>query len=160
MSLLNNYLVIYLTYFIGLVCAILPLPTMLNAFRPDWMILIIFYWVLALPHRVSIGHAFILGIVFDLLLGSTLGMHPLIFSVLAYIVLTNYQLFRYFTIVQTTLIVGLFSFFSKLTLYLMASSLQDIILHEYYFWPVASSMLIWPWFFLLLRFTRLRFKVV
>ena len=160
MSLLNNYLVIYLTYFIGLVCAILPLPTMLNAFRPDWMILIIFYWVLALPHRVSIGHAFILGIVFDLLLGSTLGMHPLIFSVLAYIVLTNYQLFRYFTIVQTTLIVGLFSFFSKLTLYLMASSLQDIILHEYYFWPVASSMVIWPWFFLLLRFIRLRFKVV
>ena len=160
MSLLNNYLVIYVTYFVGLVCAILPLPTILNAFRPDWMILIIFYWVLALPHRVSIGHAFILGIVFDLLLGSTLGMHPLIFSVLAYIVLTNYQLFRYFTIVQTTLIAGLFCFFSKLTLYLMASSLQDIILHEYYFWPVASSMVIWPWFFLLLRFIRLRFKVV
>ncbi|HEY7866820.1 MAG TPA: rod shape-determining protein MreD [Psychromonas sp.] len=159
MSLLSNYLAIYFTYFVGLVCAILPLPTMLNAFRPDWMILIIFYWVLALPHRVSIGHAFILGIVFDLLLGSTLGMHALLFSLLAYIVITNYQLFRYFTLVQTTLLVGLFSLLSKLALYWMASSLQDIILHTSYFWSVFSSMLIWPWFFLFLRFIRLRFKV-
>lgn len=159
MSLLSSYLVIYLTFFAGLVCAIFPLPTMLNAFRPDWMILIIFYWVLALPHRVSIGHAFILGVVFDLLLGSTLGMHALLFSVLAYIVITNYQLFRYFTLVQTTLIVGLFSLLSKVALYLMASSLQHIVLHKSYFWPVFTSMLVWPWFFLFLRFIRLRFKV-
>ncbi|MGB5445858.1 MAG: rod shape-determining protein MreD [Psychromonas sp.] len=160
MSLLSNYLVIYLTYFAGLVCAIIPLPNALSVFRPDWMILIIFYWVLALPQRVNIGHAFILGILFDLLLGSTLGMHALLFSLLAYIVITNYQLFRYFTIVQTTLIVGLFSLFFKLSLYLMASGLQDIILHKSYFWSVLTSMLIWPWFFLLLRFIRLRFKAV
>ena len=160
MSLLNNYLVIYMTYFAGLVCAIFPLPSILNAFRPDWMILIIFYWVLALPHRVNIGHAFFLGIIYDLLLGSTLGMHAFLFSLLAYIVITNYQLFRYFTIVQTTLIVGLFSLFSKVMLYLMASGLQDIILNKSYFWSVFSSMLIWPWFFLLLRFIRQRFKAV
>jgi len=159
MTLLSNYLVIYFTYFVGLVCAIFPLPIMLNAFRPDWMILIIFYWVLALPHRVSIGHAFILGIVFDLLLGSTLGMHALLFSLLAYIVITNYQLFRYFTLVQTTLLVGVFSLLSKLALYVMASSLQEIILHQSYFWSVFTSMLIWPWFFLFMRFIRLRFKV-
>jgi rod shape-determining protein MreD len=159
MSLLNNYLVIYFTYFAGLVLAIVPLPIMLNAFRPDWMILIIFYWVLALPHRVSIGHAFILGIVFDLLLGSTLGMHALLFSFLAYIVITNYQLFRYFTLVQTTLLVGLYSLLSKLALYFMASGLQDIILHKSYFWSVFTSMLVWPWFFLFLRFIRRRFKV-
>lgn len=151
---------IYFTYFAGLVFAIFPLPIMLNAFRPDWMILIIFYWVLALPHRVSIGHAFILGIVFDLLLGSTLGMHALLFSLLAYIIITNYQLFRYFTLVQTTLLVGMFSLLSKLLLYVMASSLQDIILHKSYFWSVFTSMLVWPWFFLFLRFIRRRFKVV
>jgi len=159
MSLLSNYFVIYITYFAGLVCAIFPLPSILNAFRPDWMILIIFYWVLALPRRVSMGHAFILGVIFDLLLGSTLGMHALLFSFLAYIVITNYRLFRYFTIVQTTLLVGFFSLLSKLFLYWMATSLQEIVLHQSYFWPVFTSMLIWPWFFLLLRFIRLRFKV-
>ena len=160
MSLLSNYRVIYSTFFLGLICAIFPLPIILNAFRPDWMILIIFYWVLALPHRVSIVHAFILGLLLDLLLGSTLGMHALLFSILAYVISINYQRIRYFTIVQTTLLVGLFVLLSKLSLYLIASSLQDIVLHKHYFWSIFTSMLIWPWFFLFMRFIRIRFKVV
>ena len=160
MSLLSNYRVIYSTFFLGLICAIFPLPIILNAFRPDWMVLIIFYWVLALPHRVSIGHAFILGLLLDLLLGSTLGMHALLFSILAYVISINYQRIRYFTIVQTTLLVGLFILLSKFSLYFIASSLQDIVLHKHYFWSIFTSMLIWPWFFLFMRFIRIRFKVV
>ncbi|WP_028863372.1 rod shape-determining protein MreD [Psychromonas aquimarina] len=159
MSVLSSYRVIYLTFFLGLICAIFPLPIILNAFRPDWMILLLFYWVLALPHRVSIGHAFVLGLLLDLLLGSTLGMHALLFSVLAYLVSINYQRIRYFTLVQTTLLAGGFILLAKLVLYWIASSLQDIVLHSHYFWSIFTSMLIWPWFFLFLRFIRIRFKV-
>ena len=160
MSPLSNYRVIYTSFFFGFIFAIIPLPIILNAFRPDWMILIIFYWVLALPHRVSIVHAFILGLVLDLLLGSILGIHGLLFSILAYVISINYQRFRYFTLVQTTLLVGLFVLVSKLSLYLLASSFQDIVLHKHYFWSIFTSMFIWPWFFLLMRFIRIRFKVV
>lgn len=160
MSLFNSYRTIYTTFFIGLVCAIFPLPSILNACRPDWMTLIIFYWVLALPHRVGIVHAFTLGLLLDLLLGSTLGMHALVFSVLAYIVTINYQRIRNISLVQTTLLVGLFIFIAKVALYLIASSLHEIVLHKHYFWSVFTSMLIWPWFFLFLRFIRVRFKVV
>lgn len=159
MSLFNSYRVIYATFFIGLVGAIYPLPSILNACRPDWMVLIIFYWVLALPHRVGIVHAFILGLILDLLLGSTLGMHALVLSVLAYIVTINYQRFRYFTLVQTTLLVGLFILTAKIGLYFIASSLHDIVLHKHYFWSIFTSMFIWPWFFLFFRFIRIRFKV-
>ena len=160
MSLLHNYYIIYSSFFLGLIFSILPLPLILNAFRPDWMILIIFYWVLALPHRVGIFHAFILGLLFDLLLGSILGMHSLLFSLLACFISLNYQRIRYFTIVQTTLLVGLFILISKFSLYFIASSLQDIVLHKHYFWSIFTSMLIWPWFFLFMRFIRIRFKVV
>ncbi|PKF62261.1 rod shape-determining protein MreD [Psychromonas sp. psych-6C06] len=159
MSLLSSYRVIYCTFLLGLLGAIYPLPIYLNAFRPDWMVLIIFYWVLALPHRVSILHAFLLGLILDVLLGSTLGMHTLVFSLLAYIVSVSYQRIRYFTMVQTTLLVGFFVLLSKLGLYWMASSLQEIILHKHYFWSIFTSMLIWPWFFFFMRFLRKRFKV-
>ena len=159
MSLLNSYRVIYSTFFLGLLGAIYPLPIILNAFRPDWMVLIIFYWVLALPHRISIGHAFILGILLDLLLGSTLGMHSILFSLLAYMVSISYQRIRYFTLVQTTLLAGLFVLITKLALYGLASSLQEIVLHKHYFWSIFTSMLIWPWFFFFMRYLRQRFKV-
>ena len=157
---LSNYRVIYTSFFFGLIFAIFPLPIILNAFRPDWLILIIFYWVLAVPHRVSVVHAFILGLLLDLLLGSILGIHALLFSIQAYAISINYQRIRYLTLVHTTLLVGLFVFVSKLSLYLIASSLQHIVLHKHYFWSIFTSMLIWPWFFLFMRFIRIRFKVV
>lgn len=159
MSLLNSYRVIYSTFFVALIGAIYPLPLFLNAFRPDWLVLIIFYWVLALPHRVSIVHAFILGLLLDLLLGSTLGTHAFLFSLLAYVVCMSYQRIRYFTIVQTTLLIGLFILVTKLGLYWLASSMQDIELHKHYFWSIFTSMLIWPWFFFFMRYLRQRFKV-
>lgn len=160
MSMFRNYQVIYMSFFFGLICTIFPLPIIFNAFRPDWMILIIFYWVLALPHRVSIVHAFFLGLFVDILLGATLGMHSLLFSVLAYVISINYQRIRCFTLVQTTLLVGVFILISKLSLYWLASSMQEIVLHKYYFWSIFTSMLIWPWFFLFMRAARIRFKVV
>lgn len=159
MSLFNSYRVIYCAFFLGLIGAIYPLPISLNAFRPDWMVLIIFYWVLAVPHRVSVVHGFVLGVLMDLLLGSTLGMHALLYSSLAYFISIGYQRIRYFTLVQTTLLAGFFVLLTKLALYSLASSLQHIVLHKYYFWPVLSSMLVWPWFFLFMRYIRLRFKV-
>lgn len=160
MSLLNSYRVIYTTFLLGLIGAIYPLPIFLNAFRPDWMVLIIFYWVLALPHRVSVMHGFVLGFLLDILLGSTLGMHALLFSLLAYFVSIGYQRIRYFTLVQTTLLVGLFILLTKFALYWLASSLQEIVLHKHYFWSIFTSMLIWPWFFFFMRFIRQRFKVL
>ena len=159
MSLFNSYRVIYSAFLLGLIGAIYPLPIFLNAFRPDWMVLIIFYWVLALPHRISVVHGFILGLILDLLLGSTLGMHGLLFSLLAYFVTIGYQRIRYFTLVQTTLLAGLFVLLNKLALYWLASSLQEIVLHKHYFWSIFTSMLVWPWFFFFMRYIRQRFKV-
>lgn len=159
MNLFNSYKIIYFTFFVCLVAAIFPLPIILNAFRPDWMVLVLCYWIIALPHRVNIGHAFILGLFLDLLLGSILGMHAMLLSLLAYITSINFQRFRNFTLVQTTLLLGVFIFMSKLALYWIASSMQEIILHRHYFWSVFTSMLVWPWFFLFMRFLRIRFKV-
>jgi len=160
MQIFHSYKVIYLSFFLCLVAAIFPLPIIFNAFRPEWMVLVIFYWIIALPHRVNIIHAFILGLLLDQLLGSVLGMHALSFSLLAYATSIHFQRVRNFTLVQTTLLVGVFVFFSKLALYWLASNMQDIVLHRHYFWSIFTSMLIWPWFFLFMRYFRIRFKVL
>ncbi|VEH65963.1 rod shape-determining protein MreD [Rodentibacter pneumotropicus] len=39
------------------------------------------YWALAIPNKVSIGIAFLLGVIWDIVLGSTLGIHALVLSV-------------------------------------------------------------------------------
>ena len=55
-------------------------------FKPAWLVLVLLYWVLAIPNKVSIGWAFLLGLVWDLILGSTLGIHALVLSVTVYFV--------------------------------------------------------------------------
>ncbi len=157
---MRHYSIVYLTFFVGLLCAIFPLPMFFNGFRPEWMILLIAYWVLALPLRIGIVHAFFLGLILDILLGSMLGMHALLFALFAYFICMHYQRIRYFSLVQTTLLVGLSVLCIKLGLFWIASTQQDIILHKNYFWSIFSSMLIWPWFFLFLRMIRIRFKVL
>ena len=48
---------ITLTLLITLIFAIIPLPLAVESYRPDWTLLVLIYWALALPHRVNVGVA-------------------------------------------------------------------------------------------------------
>ena len=50
------------TYVIALTLMVMPMPATFDVFRPDWVTLVMLYWIIALPHRVSIGTALILGV--------------------------------------------------------------------------------------------------
>ena len=43
----------------------MPLPSLLDAYRPDWVALVVLYWVIALPHRINIGTAWVAGLLLD-----------------------------------------------------------------------------------------------
>lgn len=150
---------IYLTLLITLVMTVMPLPQLVKVFRPDWVLLALMYWTMALPDRVNIGTAFILGFLVDVLVGTVLGVNALAYSVVIFIVTVNHLKIRNFSILQQSLLVGLFLALYHLLLFWLSHFLTGVYFIPEYLWPVPIGMLVWPWLFWLLRRYRRQFKI-
>lgn len=98
---------IYLTILLALLLTILPLPAIIDPYRPDWLTLVIVYWVIALPHRVNVGTAWIAGLLLDILMGSTLGVRALALAIMAYVAAMQFQKVRNFSVWQQAVVVGI-----------------------------------------------------
>lgn len=151
--------IIGLSILAALLLQVMPMPPFVDPYRPDWLFLVIAYWALALPNRVSIGVAFINGLVLDILLGTILGVHALALTVVTYTLAVNYQTLRNYSVWQQSIIMGLITALYHLIIFWMLRLLTDIDFIFSFLWPVFTSTLIWPWVFSLLRKLRRQFKV-
>ena len=52
---------VYTSFLIALLFAVMPVPLWAEAFRPDWVGLVLIYWCMAAPDRVNVGTGFMLG---------------------------------------------------------------------------------------------------
>jgi hypothetical protein len=89
----------------ALLLALMPLPVALEPVRPFWLALVVIYWSLEEPERMSLGRAFALGIVYDLLSMSLLGESALRLAVLDFILLRFRPRLRFFPMPQQSLAV-------------------------------------------------------
>lgn len=146
--------------FIGaLVLTVFPLPDALAALRPEWVALFLIYWCMALPNRVGVGIAWILGLMLDVLRVGLLGQNALTLAVIAYITLKLYQRLRVFPMWQQSLsIFVLVSLHQMLNLWIKGMTGEAIDLWTYWL-PSISSLFIWPLVYYSLRAMRRRFKV-
>ncbi|NTS75874.1 rod shape-determining protein MreD [Catenovulum sp. SM1970] len=151
--------IIYLTLIFALILTISPMPPSIAIYRPDWVLVALIYWCIALPNRVNVGVAWVCGLFVDLLMGYTLGSHALILALIAYIASANFLRIRNFSVWQQAIIVGMLSLFYHLTDYWVAHFLTDAFFQPELMWSALTSMLVWPWAFALLRKLRRTFKI-
>jgi rod shape-determining protein MreD len=150
---------IALSIICALVLQIMPMPGFVDLYRPDWVLLVLSYWTLALPHRVNVGIAFIVGLTLDILLGTSLGEHSFAMCLSIYVLAANYQRLRNYSVWQQAMVMGIMSAFYNLILFWLQHMLTDVYFLFTYMWPVLSSMLLWPWLFWLLRKLRRQLRI-
>jgi rod shape-determining protein MreD len=97
-----------------LVLAVVPLPSTIAPFRPDWVAVVLLYWSLTAPHRFSLLTAFWMGIALDTLSGSLLGQHALALLVVVYVAERFHLRLRVFPVSQLAftvlLLLGFYEF--------------------------------------------------
>jgi rod shape-determining protein MreD len=150
---------IYLSLFVALILTVMPMPQLVKLARPDWVLLVLMYWTMALPQRISVGTAFFSGFIVDVLVGTVLGVNALAFSVVIFIVAQHHLKIRNFSIVQQSLLVGLLLALYQLLLFWLSHFLTGVYFMPQYLWPVVTGMLVWPWLFWLLRRYRRQLKI-
>lgn len=155
----NNGLIITFTLLLALIVSIIPMPLSIDAFRPDWVLVVVVYWAIALPRRINVITAAVMGLLLDVLLGATLGIHSAAMAICVYIAVVNYQKIRNFSYLQQSLIIGVLSALYHLLVFWVQRLLNDIAFLPSYLYPVLTTMILWPWAFLLLRKVRRRFKI-
>ncbi|WP_392561329.1 rod shape-determining protein MreD [Orbus sturtevantii] len=154
------YWVICLTLFVGLLLQIMPWTSSIYVLKPHWLMLVLVYWILVLPHRIGIGTAFLVGIILDLFLGTVLGVHAFIFSLIAYLVLFRVQLVRNLALWQQSFIIFALSFIYDLLLFIFEIAIyQMITFSPLIFLSMFVDGILWIWIFLLLQQIRHNFAI-
>ncbi|BDM63100.1 rod shape-determining protein MreD [Shewanella sp. NFH-SH190041] len=149
----------WLTMLLGLMFQIMPLPDVVEAWRPDWLLLVLIYWAMALPYRYNILTAFVFGVALDVLLGATLGIRALAFSLVIYVVVLHFQRLRNFPVWQQSCVVALLVSFYHLVVFWAEFIMDGAHFSLTLFFPALSSLLLWHWVFLILRRLRRHYKV-
>jgi rod shape-determining protein MreD len=153
----RGFWVIAATVLVAWMLAVLPMPDWAVAFRPEWSLVVLAYWGMAVPRRVSIGWFWLVGLGLDVLLGTLLGQHALALALVGWVVGRLYLQIRVFPVWQQAIVV-----LTLVALYEFVLFWTDGIsgARSHIRWqPIITTAVLWPWVFLLLRQVRRRFNI-
>jgi rod shape-determining protein MreD len=151
--------IILLSFVVAFMLTAVPLPDWAAAWRPVWVAMVLIYWCMALPHRIGIGTAWCVGLLLDVQQGALLGQNALGLSIVAFVTLAGYQRVRVFSLVKQALVVCSILFI-YLFLMLWVQAMIGYPPQHWAFWmPIVTSMMLWPWLFIILRDLRRTYRV-
>lgn len=140
----SGYGVILLTFLAAYVLAVIPLPQWLLWARPEWVAITLIYWTIALPQRVGMVTALLLGVGLDVLEGAVLGQNAFALVVVALLSLTLYQRLRVYSLPQQAGVVFILIGINQLVCQ-WVQNLEGVGARTLFFLlPAFTSALLWP----------------
>ncbi|MEQ1528319.1 MAG: rod shape-determining protein MreD [Methylococcales bacterium] len=151
----DGYGRILFTLAIAMSLRIAPWPDSISLFNPDWILLTLIYWALALPERVGVFHAWAFGILTEVLTGRLFGQYALAYSLCIYFCLKRHKRLRHMPLLQQ----GLFIFFclllSDLLTFWLKTLQHSAQMQPTFLLPIITGTLCWPVVYTTLRHIRL-----
>lgn len=155
----SGYWVILASLLAAAVLALVPLGRSLAWWRPEWLLLVLVYWAIALPHRVGLLTAFAAGLILDVMDGAPIGQHMLSLGIVVTVARLMYQRMRVFTLAQQAAVVFILAGIHQLIGQWLLSA-QGISPGGFaYLYCAISSALLWPPVMLALRGLRRSYHV-
>lgn len=150
-------MVIVISFAVAMFMNILPLPETVDLFKPDWVALVLIYWVMAVPNRVGVLVGWVVGLFVDVLYGTVFGIHAMTFALIAFLIQMTFHRLRLFPrwkqSLNISVVIGI-----HMLLGLILRGFVEPVSSDYRYWlPLIGAMLLWPWVFIVLRDVRRKF---
>lgn len=156
----NNGWIIVATLVVALLFHAAPLPLEWRWFRPELVILTLFYWSLALPHRVGIVSAAVTGLLVDILNGSAVGALAMGMVIADAFILLNYQRIRQFDALQQSVTLGVLVALALVVEHWLMRAIGLGGTGLAFLWSVPLTLLCWLPLRATLRHLRRQFEVL
>ncbi|EED33895.1 rod shape-determining protein MreD [gamma proteobacterium NOR5-3] len=156
---MHGYWIIVASLLLAAVLAVLPLTRVLLWWRPEWILLVLLYWTIALPHRVGLVTALVVGLLADVMEGAVLGQNMLCLAVVVTLARLMYQRLRVFSLLQQASVIfvlaGLHQLITQWLQSLQGGGASGFV----FLFPALSTALLWPLVMPVLRELRRSYKV-
>jgi len=155
---MNNFLIISISLVLALALTIITF--IFGSYSPDWLYLVVIYWILAVPNSIGLITSWFIGLLTDVAFGTILGSNALTFIIISFIIIKTYKFVRYLTVYQQAIIIFLLLFLKQTILMWIDGMIRlEEIQFSTYYWSVLTSSLFWPLVFFTLRYVRRKYNV-
>jgi rod shape-determining protein MreD len=151
--------IILLSFVVAFILSMVPLPQILQTVRPEFVSIVLIYWVIAVPNRVSVGIGWTAGLIYDVSTDALLGQHALTFALIAYLAIKLHQRIRVFPVWQQALTIFILMMFQGTITLWINGMLGDAPPLSTFMLPAISTALFWPVAYLLLRQVRRFYQI-
>lgn len=149
-SSLTGTLPIVVSIFIAMVLVVMKLPQSFEAWRPDWVGVVVIAWAIFVPRVCGPVFGMLAGLAVDVLMGESLGVYALIYAMLAYMAnVINFKM-KMFKLFQQALVVFGLTLMARFLLVFLVEVNTEIFTDWLYWAPLIVNMIIWPWVYLVI----------
>lgn len=134
---------VYFSLLLALLCQLLPWAGVGLEWRPDFVLLVVLYWILRAPHICNIGTAWIAGLVIDLASGGLFGQNALAYAITAYFAVSYQRRLALFNIWQQASYVFVLLIFTQVIILILKLFSGGEPPGWSYFFPSISGILLW-----------------
>ena len=139
----NNLKTVYFSLLLALICLLFPWSGFALKLRPDFLLLVIIFWLMRAPSLCNVGTAWVAGLLVDLASGGIFGQYALAYTVTAFFAVVYQRRLVLFNHTQQLLYVFLLLIISQITLLILKVFSGAEIWGWTYFLPSLTGTLLW-----------------
>jgi rod shape-determining protein MreD len=153
----TRFISIYFSLLLSLILMILPIPLQWQWLRPEWLTLMLIYWVLREPDKLGVLTGFSFGLMMDILGEVLLGQYALTMTIVVYLTHRFRNRMRFFLFWQELFVILILIGMGQLILI----TIEWLIGHPprtlLYWSSTVLSVMLWPLLNRVLQFKKLGF---